>query len=191
MAFTWQAYANSTKLDKSNKQPIQVEKNVQVDAYVGLWNEFARIPNRFEDKEDRKCINVTAEYQITGENKLSVVNTCRYYNKDGEYKVHPTEGRAVIANPGDNSRLKVDFIPVPILRDIIRWFSSPNYLVAGLGEINEGGQYSWAVVASPDRDYGWVLTREKKLSDSEYEKIKEILIKQGYDPNDFIETITE
>lgn len=168
---------------------IRVVDQVDVNSYVGLWYEFARIPNSFEDRDGRVCINVTAEYQVIGKNRLSVVNTCRYYNESGEYVVHPARGRAVIDNPGSNSKLKVDFIPVPILRDIIRWFSQPNYLIAGLGPKNTEGLYTWAIIASPDREYGWVLTRERNLNPEERIAIQSILLEQGYNPNDFIETL--
>ena len=46
--------------------------------------------------------------------------------------------------------------------------------------------YQWAVVGTPSRKYGWILAREKKLSQEVLESIDQKLVEQGYDPLDFI-----
>ncbi|MDH7603880.1 MAG: lipocalin family protein, partial [Melioribacter sp.] len=45
--------------------------------------------------------------------------------------------------------------------------------------------YQWAIVGTPSRKYGWVLSRSPKLEKDTLEKIFRILREQGYNPQNF------
>ena len=56
-----------------------------------------------------------------------------------------------------------------------------DYWIIGLDE-----NYQWAIVGTPTRKYGWILSRIKKLDNQVLNKIFQILKEQGYNPQDFI-----
>ena len=57
-------------------KPLQSIDRLDIKSYLGLWHEYLRLPNEFEDKENKFCFDVTAEYKIISEKSLSVTNTC-------------------------------------------------------------------------------------------------------------------
>lgn len=169
--------------------PLQSIDRLDIKSYLGLWHEYLRLPNEFEDKENKFCFDVTAEYKIISEKSLSVTNTCHFLDKNKQIQTDIANGRAVIENSDTNASLKVEFIPIPVLRDIVRWISEPNYIVIGLGEKNQAGLYSWAVVGSPDRKYAWVLSRKVKLSPEDDTATRKILESQGFQVSKLIRPI--
>ncbi|MEC9281343.1 MAG: lipocalin family protein [Bdellovibrionota bacterium] len=170
-------------------EALKSVESLELKSYLGLWHEYLRLPNQFEDKEGKFCFDVTAEYYLMSDESLSVKNTCHFLEGKNLTKEDVAIGRAVIADTSSNARLKVEFIPIPILRDIVRWVSEPNYIVIGLGEKNSNGQYSWSVVGSPDRKYAWVLSRKPVLAKEDIELTRQILEKQGFDYEKMIRPI--
>jgi apolipoprotein D and lipocalin family protein len=166
--------------------PTTVEK-VESHRYLGLWHEQARIPNSFQDNTRRGgfgvCQNTTAEYGLLADSKISVTNTCYRKNGTGETK---REIAQAIAYATDESfaHLKVNFTGIALLR----WFGIGNgdYLVIGLGPINIDGLYSWALVGSPTRKYGWILSREENLDEDTLSEIYDAAIKLGYARESFV-----
>ena len=61
----------------SGSSQLQVVPSVNLSQYAGLWYEFARLPNSFQDKEGKKCDFVTAEYTLRNDGNIGVVNSCR------------------------------------------------------------------------------------------------------------------
>jgi len=55
-----------------------------------------------------------------------------------------------------------------------------DYWIIGLDE-----NYYWAVIGTPSRKYGWILSRNPKLDQQTQDKIFKILKEQGYNPKDF------
>lgn len=147
--------------------PTTVER-VDLERYVGLWYEIARIPNSFQDQ--CACC-VTAEYTLRDDGKIEVVNACT--KADG--KLDQAEGLARIEDRESNARLKVSFFSILGWRPV--W---GDYWVIGLDD-----DYQYAVVGSPDRKYGWILARERELEETVQERIFALLGEQGYDPSSF------
>jgi len=79
-----------------------VEK-VDLERYVGMWYEIAKIPNRFQ----RVCdYGTTATYALRPDGHIDVVNRC--FDKDG--KIHEARGMAKVVDKPTNARLKVSFV---------------------------------------------------------------------------------
>lgn len=150
--------------------PTPVER-VDLERYAGLWYEMARVPNRFQ----RQCTGpVTAEYRLRDDGRIDVVNRC--VRRDGS--VDTAEGVARVVDGSSNARLEVSFVSFLGWRPF--W---GDYWILGLGE-----GYEWAVVGVPDREYGWILSREPELDPGERASIERVLRRQGYDPAAFEET---
>ena len=156
-----------------NSKPMTVNK-VDLDRYVGVWYEIAKIPNRFQKQCAR---NVTATYSLNDDGTIKVINRC--LREDGsEDKV---TGKARIVDKKNNAKLEVSF--VRIFGFHLFW---GDYWIIGLDR-----DYQYAVVGSPTRKYGWILSREKSMPESMFQEVKQILIKQDYNPDNFEMTIQE
>jgi apolipoprotein D and lipocalin family protein len=151
------------------EEPVPVAR-VELPRYIGQWREISRIPNRFQ----RQCLGeVTASYALLPDGRLEVVNRCATVDGADEAR-----GIARVVDPSTNARLKVSF--VRLLGISLFW---GDYWILGLAP-----DYSWAVVGTPDRRYGWVLSRRPELGDEAAAAIREILVRQGYEPAAFVPT---
>lgn len=123
----------------------------ELDRYLGKWYEIARLDHSFEEGLD--C--VTADYSLREDGGVRVIN--RGVNLDeGEEDV--AEGKAYFAGDEDVGRLKVSFF-------------GPFY--AGYNVLELDDDYDWAMVAGPDRDYFWILSRTPTLDDDTYRELVE------------------
>jgi apolipoprotein D and lipocalin family protein len=148
-------------------EPTTVD-SVDLSKYIGVWYEIAKIPNSFQ----RSCkSNTTATYTLREDGKLDVINRCT--EKDGS--INEAKGIAKIVDNKTNSRLKVSF--VRIFGISLFW---GDYWIIGLAK-----DYKYAIIGSPNRKYGWILSRTPKLSQEDLNDIFRILRRQGYNPKDF------
>jgi lipocalin len=91
---------------KDEESPVTTVKAVDLERYVGLWYEIAKIPNRFQ----KQCVSgTTAEYTLREDGRITVVNQC--VKKDGE--VDDAEGIAKVVDTTTNTKLKVSFVSFP------------------------------------------------------------------------------
>ena len=158
-------------LNASNMTTVD---NVDLMKYQGTWYEIAKIPNWFQ----KKCAkNVTATYKLREDGYLSVFNRC--VEKSGD--VNDIEGLARVKDTLTNAKLEVSF--VKFLWN--NWFWG-DYWIIGLAD-----DYSWVVVGTPEKKYGWILAREKQLNKTTQRHIFEILEEKGYDPRNFVFTLQE
>jgi len=135
------ACASLTGGKSGNADVPQPAKPVNLDSYVGHWYEFARYDNRFE----KGCESVTAEYVKRDNGLISVTNRCRLGGVDGPPKV--SEGRAKIVPDSDNAKLKVSFF-------------GPFY-VGSYWVLDHADDYSWSIIGEPSGRFLWILTRAK------------------------------
>lgn len=117
-------------------------KPVDLTRYQGLWYEYARYENRFE----RDCEAVTAQYAPADNGTVAVKNTCREGAVNGPIKV--SEGKAKPAGDPLGAKLKVSFFGPPLMT---------NYWV-----LDRADDYSWAIVGEGSGRFLWILTREPR-----------------------------
>lgn len=128
---------------------------IEVEPYLGKWYEIARYPNWFE----KECTNVTAEYALRDDEKISVKNSC---TRDG--KVDVANGVARIEGEG---KLGVTFTPwLPFL-----W---GDYWIMGRKD------YDIAVIGNPGGSSGWILAREPKISTQDRQWAESVFTDNGY-----------
>ncbi len=152
----------------AQSNPPKTVPFVDLGKYSGLWYELAKIPNKFQ----AQCIRgTTAQYTLNDEGEISVLNSCI----DEDNEIDQAEGVARITDKTSNAKLEVSFVSFLGWRPF--W---GDYWVIGLDE-----NYKWAVVGTPDRKYGWILSRSKKLTPETMEMIFKIIKEQGYNPEDF------
>jgi len=152
----------------AQQNPLKTVKYVDLKKYVGLWYEVAKIPNSFQDQ----CVKgTTAKYIMNDDGEITVINSC----EDEEGKVDDASGVARIVDKKTNAKLEVSFVSFLGWRPF--W---GDYWIIGLDE-----NYQWAIIGTPNRKYGWVLSRTPQLNQETMDKIFQILKDQGYNKKDF------
>ena len=152
----------------SKNPPLQTVEKVDLERYLGTWYEIARYEHFFE----KDCKNVSANYSIMDEETIKVINKCT--------KIQTNEKKEAIgrayAIDETNSKLKVSFFR-PFYGD---------YWVLILDE-----NYEYVVVGTPNREYLWILARDKKLPLKIQNDILEKLPSLGFDISKLLWTMQE
>jgi apolipoprotein D and lipocalin family protein len=134
-------------------------KPFDVNRYLGKWYEIARLDHSFE----RGLTDVSATYSLKSDGSLEVIN--RGFNtKKNEWK--SATGRALFTGSKNQGSLKVSFFG-PFYG---------GYHVLALDQKD----YQWALVAGPDRDYLWILARNKNLSQAIRDQLVAQAKKMGF-----------
>jgi apolipoprotein D and lipocalin family protein len=125
-----------------------------INRYLGQWYEIARLDHLFE----RGMSDVNATYQLQDDGSVKVIN--RGYDTQRQVWKEAI-GRALFIGDSSTGSLKVSFFG-PFYG---------GYHVIALDQQD----YRWSLVAGPDRDYLWILAREKTLS----AEVREQLLSQA------------
>jgi apolipoprotein D and lipocalin family protein len=158
----------SRAVDGVDRPPVSTVERVDLNRYLGLWYEISRIPNRFQDQ---CAADTTAHYGPRDDGRIDVVNTCTTVSG----KVAKAEGIARIVDRETNAQLEVSFV------ELFGWrLFWGDYWILGLD-----ADYSYAVIGSPNRKYGWILSRTRTLPPEKLRRARDILRANGYEPDDF------
>ena len=153
-----------------NKEPVTVD-HVDLQKYAGTWYEIAKIPNSFQDQ----CVgNTTATYSLNDDGSINVLNKC----KDDEGEMDEAEGLAKVVDTKSNSKLEVSFVSIFGIH--LFW---GDYWIIGLPD-----DYSYVVIGTPNRKYGWILSRTPQLPEDKLNEAYDVLRENGYNPKDFVMT---
>ncbi|MEN5207484.1 lipocalin family protein [Stenotrophomonas terrae] len=139
--------------------------NIDLQRYAGTWYEQANFPMYFQ----RNCArNTTANYRLLPEGRIEVINRCE--KTDGD--TLQAEG---IAKPSGNgpAELKVRFAP--------SFLSFLPFVWADYWVIALDPGYRWAVVGTPNKEYLWILSRDKKISEGLLKELSKKAELQGFD----------
>ncbi len=144
---------------------IEPVEDFELDRYLGTWYEIARLDHRFE----RGLSNVSAHYSMREDGGVAVSNR-GYRERDGEWD--EAEGKAYFVDDADIGRLKVSFFG-PFYG---------GYNVFALDREN----YSYAMVAGPDRSYLWILARTPAIDVSLRDELVLKAAEAGFDIEELI-----
>lgn len=131
-----------------------------IQRYVGKWYEIARLDHSFE----RGLSDVSATYRQQDDGSVEVLNR-GFDSKRGEWR--QAVGRALFTGDPTRASLKVSFFG-PFYG---------GYHVVALDQPH----YRWAMVVGPDRDYLWILARDKQLPTGVREELLRQASEQGID----------
>lgn len=131
-----------------------------LDKYLGKWYEIARLDHSFE----RGLSNVTAEYSLRDGGGVKVIN--RGF-KAANGKWEEAEGKAYFVDDKSTGKLKVSFF-------------GPFYGAYNIIALDEE-DYQWSLVAGPNTDYLWILSRTPVLEPVVLEKLVAQAKSLGFD----------
>lgn len=152
-------YMNSSLNYSALSQP----SNFDVESYTGEWYAIQAIPTSFEEG----CTCTTANYQLTAENELLVTNSC-VDEESGEVVV--VRGEATPKQPGDYTSLNLRFEGQPM----------GSFFAGDYNVIATDNLYSSALVGSENRNYLWILSRDRNISSSLEEQYLSIAEGNGF-----------
>lgn len=161
---TADAAPSSTTL--SSTAPLAPVASVDLQRYLGDWNQVAAIPQIFQIQCAR---NSRATYTFVDASTIGVRNTCRTWLGFSS----SVTGQAKVLDPATNAQLRVSFNGIPNFGDT----SQPNYVITYVSP-----DYSTAIVGDPARRSGFVLSRTPDLQGITWSQIRDIVIERGYDP---------
>jgi apolipoprotein D and lipocalin family protein len=151
-------------------QDLETVRNVDLSKYMGKWYEIASYPKSFQ----KNCYGTTAEYIMTNNDYVTVINRCRKGSLQGKEKT--VKGKATAVEGTNNAKLKVKFF----------FLFSGNYWIIDLAD-----DYSYAVVSEPKRKSLWILSRTPKISQDTYSKILSRIKSKGFDLDKLQMTVQE
>jgi apolipoprotein D and lipocalin family protein len=113
---------------------------VQPKAFSGLWYEIARTYNDYE----KNCVAATVEYTLKQDDSYDVTNRCFDKKIGADLIVYNGTGKTLI--PNSASKLKLTYF----------WVFSREYHIVHWDE-------SYAVMASPDLNQLWIMSRTPQI----------------------------
>ncbi len=147
-------FAPMSRAESINTTPTN---EFDIDKYMGKWHEIARFDNRFE----RNLTDVTAEYSIDDNDKITIIN--RGFNtEDKVWKEAHGRGKST----SKQGQLRVSFF----------LFFSSEYNVMELGN-----NYEWALVGTNSSKFLWILSRTPTLPSETLNHIISLAEQRGYD----------
>ncbi len=132
--------------------------------YLGTWYEIARLDHRFE----RGLDHVTAHYSLRDDGGLTVVNKGF---SPGKQRWQQSVGKAFFTDSAQQGSLKVSFF-------------GPFY--GGYHVIELDDDYRYALVSGPNRDYLWLLARDKMIDEPVKQRLVASARQQGFPVDELI-----
>ncbi|MCL4113074.1 UNVERIFIED_CONTAM: hypothetical protein GTU68_049996 [Idotea baltica] len=126
-------------------QGVEPVTGFDANRYFGKWYEIARLDHSFE----RNMNNVTAEYSLSEDGNIKVVN--RGYNTESK-QWKTAEGKAKFVEAKNVGRLKVSFF-------------GPFYGGYNIVELDKKN-YQYAMIMGNNTKYFWILSRNPTLAPS-------------------------
>jgi apolipoprotein D and lipocalin family protein len=151
----------------SSTAPLDTVEKIDLQSYMGRWYEIASFPNRFQ----KGCQCTTAEYELSENGYVKVINKCRKDSITG--KLSEANGKAFVVNGSNNTKLKVQFF----------WPFRGDYYI-----IDIAPDYNYAVVGNPSRKYLWILSRTPVMDDSLYKSLADRAKGKGFDITKLVKT---
>lgn len=146
--------ASCTSIPKGVK-PVS---NFDIEKYLGMWYELARLDHSFE----RGLSNVSATYTLRKDGGIDVVN--KGFNVE-ERLWDEAQGKAYFVSSEDVGHLKVSFFGP--------FYAS--YVIISLDD-----EYTHSLVTGPDRDFLWVLSRSPVVDSVKLDELIEKAKRLGY-----------
>jgi apolipoprotein D and lipocalin family protein len=150
----------ATAMPVGNTSVPQPAKPVELKSYLGKWYELARYENRFE----KGCDGVTAEYSLAEDGQVNILNTCG--QRDGK-PGKSSKGKAKIVPESNNAKLKVSFF-------------GPFY-VGDYWVLDHADDYTWSIVGEPSGKYLWILSRNAHPSQGFRDELIKRVAELGYE----------
>ena len=144
---------------------VTVISDFELERYLGTWYEIARLDHRFE----RGLSSVTATYSMRSDGGVNVLN----------------RGYKASANEWDEALGKAYFVGEPNVGRLKVSFFGPFYGGYNIVELDKE-RYRYALVAGPNRNYLWILSRAPTLDDNTLAALVDTATRLGFPTDELI-----
>lgn len=141
-------------------KPIHTVAEVDLNRFMGDWYVIASIPTFIE----KDAFNAIESYRLSNDGTVATTFKFNKGSFDGPLKQYNPRG--FIRDKNSNAVWGMQFI----------WPFKAEYRIIFLTE-----DYSQTVIGRSKRDYVWIMARDRKIPDDEYDHILNFLQEQGYD----------
>ena len=148
-----------SRLIPASAQTVTAVPTFDLNKYMGVWYEIARLP----DKKEKRCLSdAIVLYTLADKrNHFQMVTSCQIKAANSD----AWNATGVVDKAGDG-KLKITYI---------RPFSAKYWMLA------EGPGSEWALVGSPNHKTLWILSRARSLQPEVLAEIKSKAAAQGFD----------
>jgi len=144
----------------NNQPPLETVAYVDLERFMGDWYVIANIPTFVE----KGAHNAVETYTLDDDGSIATTFVFRKDGFDGKRKEHNPRG--FVTDTQSNAVWGMRFI----------WPIKADYRIVYLKE-----DYSQTVIARNKRDYVWIMAREPKIDDTDYEALVRMIGDMGYD----------
>lgn len=144
----------------SRMDPLQTQATVDLSRFMGQWHVIANIPYFPE----RGKVATSDVYALREDGRIDNVYVFRR-DFDGPEKRWSGVSEVVPGSRGAHWR--VQFI----------WPFKADLLV-----LEVDPEYRWALLGNPKRSLAWIFSREPRMDDAEYQRLRQRFTGFGYDP---------
>ena len=144
----------------------QLAEPVDLDQYAGDWFVHGAIPLRIPFFSDAEARNYTEHYERLGSNAIRM--TSSFATPGAKRRSFSFKGNVV--DQVHNATWSIGIV----------WPLRAEYSIIYLDDA-----YNTTVVASPNRKYAWIMSREPQMGDMQYADMLEFMAAAGFDPQAF------
>jgi len=145
---------------KTTREPMQPVSHLNIERFMGDWYVLANIPTFPE----RGALNPIERYELNPDGTIKT--TFSFINsKSGEARELNAKG--FVREGTSNAVWGMQFI----------WPIKADYRIVYLDP-----EYSTTIIGRNKRDYLWIMSRDKQVSEERLAELIEIAAKLGYDP---------
>ena len=144
----------------SNHPPLALAPSVDLPRFMGDWYVIASIPTFIEEGAH----NAVESYRLADDGTIETTFTFRKDGFDGEQKRY--EPRGFVKDGTSNAVWGMQFV-WPIKSDYRIVYLTPDY--------------TQTVIGREKRDYVWIMARTPQITQSDYQRILQLLATQGYE----------
>ena len=141
------------------RKPVSLVPNVDIPRFMGDWYVIAAIPTRFE----RGAHDAVESYRLLPDGRIDTTFSFSADGFDGPRKTFRSTGFVLDANGAVWGQQYV-------------WPIKADYRVAYLAD-----DYRHVVIGRDKRDYVWIMSRTPTVSETEYQRMVDVVAREGYD----------
>ena len=142
------------------RPPIHTVSHVDLPRFMGDWYVIANIPTFVETN----AYNAVESYRLDADGTIATTFTFRQGSFDGELNSHRPRG--FVLDTQSNAVWGMQFI----------WPFKGDFRIVYLNS-----EYTQTVIGREKRDYVWIMARQPTIPESDYQRIVELLGREGYD----------
>jgi apolipoprotein D and lipocalin family protein len=142
------------------RPPIQTVPHVDLQRFMGDWYVIANIPTFVETD----AYNAVESYRLDTDGTIATTFTFRQGSYDGALKSHHPRG--FVLDTQSNAVWGMQFI----------WPFKGDFRIVYLNS-----DFTQTVIGREKRDYVWIMARQPTMPESDYQRIVELLGREGYD----------